>query len=169
MSTDARALAVQTALKMLGNGPTANEKIIAAAIVDALAPVLRERDEARAQFDAHDELLHQCLNDRDAYRQRAIKGEAERDEATHTLDFVEKHLTARLEAAEADAALHIECNQNQYARLGKFRAALETAREALASSYNVLTYPGDGTSKQDKAIAAIDATLDVSSTREVKS
>lgn len=64
----------------------------------------KERDEARAQFDAHDELLHQCLDDRDAYRQRAIKGEAERDEATHTLDFVEKHLTARLEAAEAALA-----------------------------------------------------------------
>lgn len=39
------------------------------------------------------------------------------------------------------------------------RLVLEAARDALATSYNVLTYPGDGKTKQDKAIALIDATL----------
>lgn len=84
----------------------------------------KERDEARAQFDAHDELLHQCLDDRDAYRQRAIKGEAERDEATHTLDFVEKHLTARLEAAEA--------------ALASMTAERDRAREAIGDLVNIV-------------------------------
>jgi len=37
--------------------------------------------------------------------------------------------------------------------------ALEVAREALERSYNVTTYPGDGTSRQDAAIATIDAAL----------
>lgn len=38
-------------------------------------------------------------------------------------------------------------------------AALQVAREALRTSYNVTTYPGDGTSHQDKAIRVIDAAL----------
>ncbi|KQT52242.1 hypothetical protein ASG62_16425 [Aureimonas sp. Leaf427] len=41
-------------------------------------------------------------------------------------------------------------------------AALEMAREALRTSYNVTTYPGDGRTPQDKAIAAIDAILSAS-------
>lgn len=108
----------------------------------AQATVLRrEKDDALELFEAHDELLHRALDDRNYYRARAFDVERERDEATHALEFVEKHLTARLLAAEE---------------------AMRHAREALRISYNVTTYPGDGTSAQDKAIAAIDAVLPAS-------
>lgn len=105
----------------------------------------KERDGARTQFDAHDELLHQCLDDRDAYRQRAIKSEAERDEATHTLEFVEKHLTARLEAAEAALA----------SMTAERDALAEAARKALREMCNTIAPRNSFTD----AVDALDAAL----------
>lgn len=42
----------------------------------------------------------------------------------------------------------------------QYRTALLTARDALASSYDVSDYPANGKTKQDKAIAAIDAMVE---------
>lgn len=59
------------------------------------------------------------------------------------------------------AALEAEASEGE-----RLRAALVEAREALDQSYNVTTYPGDGTSKQDAAIRAIDAALILAPARE---
>lgn len=44
-------------------------------------------------------------------------------------------------------------------RIAELEAALRIAREALASSYNVTTYPGDGAGRQAEAIRVIDRAL----------
>ncbi|MFC6487307.1 hypothetical protein [Nitratireductor sp. GCM10026969] len=62
-----------------------------------------ERDHANSQFDAHDELLHQVLGERDAFKSRAESAEASKRRLEIICDAAEaevSRLRARVEAME---------------------------------------------------------------------